>query len=142
MTFQRSPCRKQIYIVGLIVFASTSVLALVQNPLVGVGGKRSLSYCHPCSRPVFVRVAATTKGSTTTTNNNDKVEIPDQVDVVIIGAGLGGLCAGAILNTLYKKRVAVFESHYLAGGCAHAFPRKASNGETFLFDSGPTILLG
>lgn len=72
------------------------------------------------------------------TDNN----IPDEVDVAIVGAGLGGLCAGAILNTLYGKRVAIFESHYLAGGCAHAFDRQAANGETFTFDSGPTILLG
>jgi predicted NAD/FAD-binding protein len=79
---------------------------------------------------------------------DDELEAPleeivdDEVDVVIVGAGLGGLCAGAILNTLYGKKVAVFESHYLPGGCAHAFDRKASNGMTFTFDSGPTILLG
>lgn len=73
---------------------------------------------------------------------DDVQEIPLEVDIAIVGAGLGGLCAGAILNTLYNKRVAVFESHYLAGGCAHAFERKAKNGETFTFDSGPTILLG
>ena len=53
------------------------------------------------------------------------------------------MCAGAILNTLYGKTVGIYESHYLAGGCAHAFDRKAaSNGKTFTFDSGPTILLG
>jgi hypothetical protein len=75
-------------------------------------------------------------------------DIPDlemeeeEVDVAIIGAGIGGLCAGAILNTLYGKKVAVYESHYLPGGCAHAFDRKAANGMTFRFDSGPTILLG
>jgi hypothetical protein len=66
----------------------------------------------------------------------------EEVDVAIVGAGIGGLCAGAILNTLYGKKVAVFESHYIPGGCAHAFDRKASNGMTFTFDSGPTILLG
>lgn len=64
------------------------------------------------------------------------------VDVAIIGAGLGGLCAGAILNTVYGMKVGIYEAHYLAGGCAHAFPRSADNGETFVFDSGPTILLG
>lgn len=74
--------------------------------------------------------------------DNDDDEIQDEVDVAIVGAGIGGLVAGAILNTLYGKRVAVFESHYLPGGCAHAFDRKAANGETFTFDSGPTILLG
>ena len=69
-------------------------------------------------------------------------EIEDQVDIAIIGAGIGGLCAGAILNTLYGKKVGVFESHYLPGGCAHAFDRTSMDGVTFTFDSGPTILLG
>lgn len=93
------------------------------------------------------------------------------VDVAIVGAGIGGLVAGAILNTLYGKKVGVFESHYLPGGCAHAFERRAARcggrvsapvpaGEdgqnettsgtavietkplSFKFDSGPTILLG
>lgn len=65
------------------------------------------------------------------------------VDVAIVGAGLGGLCAGAILNSVYGRRVAIFESHYLAGGCAHAFDRQdATTGTTFTFDSGPTIVLG
>ena len=72
---------------------------------------------------------------------NDKVET-EVVDVAIVGAGIGGLCAGAILNTLYGKKVGIYESHYLAGGCAHAFDRKAPNGMTFTFDSGPTIVLG
>ena len=66
----------------------------------------------------------------------------DEVDVAIIGAGIGGLCAGAILNTLYNKKVGIYESHYLPGGCAHAFERRADNGVTFTFDSGPTIVLG
>lgn len=74
--------------------------------------------------------------------DSSSIEMHLEVDVAIVGAGLGGLCAGAILNTLYNKKVAVFESHYLAGGCAHAFDRKSSNGEVFTFDSGPTILLG
>jgi len=66
----------------------------------------------------------------------------DRVDIAIVGAGIGGLCAGAILNTLYGKKVGVYESHYLPGGCAHAFDRRAPNNLTFTFDSGPTILLG
>jgi hypothetical protein len=70
------------------------------------------------------------------------LEMEQEVDVAIVGAGIGGLCAGAILNTLYGKKVAIYESHYLPGGCAHAFDRKAANGMTFKFDSGPTIILG
>ena len=74
--------------------------------------------------------------------SDDDVEDGDEVDVAIVGAGIGGLCAGAILNTLYGKKVGVYESHYIPGGCAHAFDRQAKNGVTFKFDSGPTILLG
>lgn len=84
-----------------------------------------------------------------TENNFD-----DEVDVAIIGAGIGGLTAGAILNTLYNKKVGVYESHYLPGGCAHAFERLGPKAKTaksfgkndkpikFTFDSGPTIVLG
>jgi phytoene dehydrogenase-like protein len=70
---------------------------------------------------------------------------PEIVDVAIVGAGIGGLCAGAILNTLYGKKVGIYESHYLPGGCAHAFEHTAIVGGekiTFTFDSGPTIVLG
>jgi phytoene dehydrogenase-like protein len=78
--------------------------------------------------------------------DDDTAVDDDVVDVAIVGAGLGGLCAGAILNTIYGKKVAIYESHYLPGGCAHAFERSVQNhhspSTTFTFDSGPTILLG
>ena len=45
---------------------------------------------------------------------DDNIEEID-VDVAIVGAGIGGLCAGAILNTLYNKKVGIYESHYLPG---------------------------
>jgi phytoene dehydrogenase-like protein len=63
--------------------------------------------------------------------------------VTLVGAGLGGfVVVGAILNTLYGKQVAIFESHYLpGGGCTHVFDCKAANGETFKFDYVPTIVL-
>ena len=76
----------------------------------------------------------------------DNEDDHDEVDIAIVGSGLAGLCAGALLNTLYGKRVGVYESHYLAGGCAHAFERRIKgskdNTTTFTFDSGPSILLG
>ena len=46
-------------------------------------------------------------------NANEEVE--ESVDIAIVGAGIGGLCAGAILNTLYNKKVGIYESHYLPG---------------------------
>jgi len=74
--------------------------------------------------------------------SSDHTSNVEHVDIAIVGAGIGGLCAGAILNTLYNKNVGIYESHYLPGGCAHAFNRTAPNGVTFTFDSGPTIVLG
>lgn len=49
------------------------------------------------------------------------------------------------MNTLYNKKVGIYESHYLAGGCAHAFDHVVNTEKgkkTFVFDSGPTIVLG
>lgn len=43
-------------------------------------------------------------------------------DVIIIGAGNGGLAAAATLSVLGKK-VAVFEKHNLPGGCGTSFCR-------------------
>lgn len=66
-----------------------------------------------------------------------------ECDVAIVGAGISGLCAAAILSSLYRLKVHVYESHYLPGGCAHAFPiRSQQSGVTYQFDAGPTILLG
>ena len=78
-------------------------------------------------------------------DNTEQVLEEEVVDVAIIGAGIGGLCAGAILNTLYNKKVGIYESHYLPGGCAHAFQKSVKvDGDiiNFTFDSGPTIVLG
>ncbi len=58
------------------------------------------------------------------------------VDAIIIGSGLGGLVAGALLAR-YGRRVIVCESHTLPGGAAHAFTRGG-----FTFDSGPSFYCG
>jgi all-trans-retinol 13,14-reductase len=59
---------------------------------------------------------------------------PEQVDVAIIGSGLGGLSAGCYLAQR-GLRVACFESHYVAGGCATQFRRGAKEG-IYHFDVG------
>lgn len=62
------------------------------------------------------------------------------VDAIVIGSGLGGLIAGALLAR-YGRRVVVCESHTLPGGAAHAFTRQ-HQGNTFTFDSGPSFYCG
>ncbi|NEP58077.1 MAG: FAD-dependent oxidoreductase, partial [Symploca sp. SIO2G7] len=57
-------------------------------------------------------------------------------DVIVIGSGIGGLTAAALLAR-YQKRVLVCESHAIAGGAAHSFTRGG-----FTFDSGPSFYCG
>lgn len=47
----------------------------------------------------------------------------DEFDAVVIGSGMGGLCAAGILAER-GKRVLVLEQHYVAGGNATIFSRK------------------
>lgn len=57
-------------------------------------------------------------------------------DAIIIGSGIGGLTAAALLSR-YGKRVLVCESHAIPGGAAHSFARRG-----FTFDSGPSFYCG
>ena len=54
-------------------------------------------------------------------------------DVVVIGAGLGGLTAGALLAKGGKK-VLLLERHYRPGGCATVFKRKGFDIEVGLHE--------
>ncbi|MBF2074378.1 MAG: FAD-dependent oxidoreductase [Synechococcales cyanobacterium C42_A2020_086] len=57
-------------------------------------------------------------------------------DIIVIGSGIGGLTAAALLAR-YGKRVIVCESHSIPGGAAHSFSRQG-----FQFDSGPSFYAG
>ncbi len=44
-------------------------------------------------------------------------------DAIVIGSGMGGLSAAAILTKHGGKRVLVLERHYTPGGYTHVFRR-------------------
>src|SRR5208283_2478864 len=49
--------------------------------------------------------------------------VADQWDAIVIGSGIGGLTAAALLARHAGKRVLVLERHYVAGGFTHSFHR-------------------
>ncbi|XP_053707783.1 all-trans-retinol 13,14-reductase-like [Synchiropus splendidus] len=57
-------------------------------------------------------------------------KVPDNLDAVIIGSGIGGLGLAVLLAKVGKK-VLVLEQHDRAGGCCHTFTEKG-----FEFDVG------
>jgi phytoene dehydrogenase-like protein len=57
-------------------------------------------------------------------------------DLVVVGSGLGGLCAAA-LAARHGLEVLVLEAHDQPGGAAHGFQRRG-----FHFESGPSLWSG
>jgi len=57
-------------------------------------------------------------------------------DLIVVGSGLGGLCAGA-LAARHGLEVLVLEAHDRPGGAAHGFRRGG-----FHFESGPSLWSG
>lgn len=52
-----------------------------------------------------------------------QVVLEDQWDAIVVGSGMGGLTAAALLAQHAGKRVLVLERHYTAGGFTHTFHR-------------------
>lgn len=48
----------------------------------------------------------------------------NQYDAIVIGSGIGGLAAAAILSKYSQKKVLVLEQHYVIGGFTHQFQRR------------------
>jgi phytoene dehydrogenase-like protein len=65
-----------------------------------------------------------------------KMNTKDKYDVIVIGAGIGGLTCGALLAK-QGLRVLVAEQHSIPGGCCTSFQRKG-----FTFDVGTDMFPG
>jgi NAD(P)-binding Rossmann-like domain len=67
----------------------------------------------------------------------------EEVDVIVVGAGIGGLSCAA-LSSYYGLKTVCLEAHDTAGGVAHSFDRYSSASKTapFRFDAGPSLISG
>src|ERR1035438_2564514 len=52
-----------------------------------------------------------------------QAQLAEEWDAIVIGSGIGGLTAAALLAKHGGKRVLVLERHYVAGGFTHSFHR-------------------
>ena len=50
-------------------------------------------------------------------------QLAEEWDAIVIGSGISGLTAAALLSVHGGKRVLVLERHYVAGGFTHSFHR-------------------
>lgn len=62
-------------------------------------------------------------------------KVPQNLDAIVIGSGIGGLTVAATLAKVGKK-VLVLEQHDQSGGCCHTYVDKG-----FEFDVGKTEVL-
>lgn len=113
------------------------MVAFVTNPYF------SRSKQHPTTLP-FLTTRTATKVSSFDNDHDDKTVpknpwtshdkdllhrnlkpdlIPDNIDYIIIGSGIGGLWLAACLSK-FQKKCLVLEQHYTAGGLQHTFTKK------------------
>src|SRR5208337_5100424 len=62
-------------------------------------------------------------GNPGTSHSYKQAQLAEQWDAIVIGSGIGGLTAAAMLSVHGGKRVLVLERHYVAGGFTHSFHR-------------------
>ena len=110
---------------------------------IGANNKKQLQATSPASRrrsrsqvvpsAAYTDTPAASAPSSPSSATSSKSH---DTDVVVIGAGIGGLCAGALLAK-YGLKVTVVEAHDIPGGAAHAWKR-----DGYTFESGPSLFSG
>eukprot|EP00105_Crassostrea_gigas_P002156 XP_011414585.1 PREDICTED: putative all-trans-retinol 13,14-reductase [Crassostrea gigas] len=116
------------YLLGVTVLLTVFILAL---SVLFSGPKPAKNpFCPKHVRPVGHLVSDQKERDRVLKQRFKADKVPENLDTVIIGSGIGGLSVGVLLARAGKK-VLVLEQHDQAGGCCHTFHDKG-----FEFDTG------
>ncbi|KAM8844878.1 all-trans-retinol 13,14-reductase-like [Spinachia spinachia] len=112
-----------LWILGCVLLVAVVIFFLT-------AGRRYKVFSEKCLRPPAPLVTDSRQRDDRLKRGFREDRVPPALDAVVIGSGIGGLTAAALLSKA-GKRVVVLEQHDQAGGCTHTFQNKG-----FEFDVG------
>lgn len=101
-------------------------LLLVAATLFFISGHRYTVFTEKCLRPPAPLIHDSKERNERLKKGFRLDRVPAALDAVVIGSGIGGLTAAALLSKAGKK-VLVLEQHDQAGGCTHTLKIKGLN---------------
>lgn len=130
-----------------------AIIAVSLAAALALAGPSSLAtgFSAPPARGASVPATAASPRAMAAGSDAGREEKDEEFDIVVVGAGIGGLCCGSMLATTGRS-VCVLEAHYEIGGCAHEYAvdlggktvpsAPLDREDLFRFEAGPSLYSG